>query len=164
MSQSACNDIVSESMQSTWQQLEKLTASPIESSNSNNISGKCGSACPICSNQLSDFTLPVKRKGIESFLCDVFIASSSETIDGNSIVKKLQKFPNAGIVIYGRPKSPLSPDAKFLQIAVLQLIAAELIMLNASSENPKPTFSLGITGTAPSYMLDNKWENIPLIP
>ena len=145
------------------EQLELITASPMEPYTSRYKCNPCGGACPVCINSFSNYIVPVKKSGIQSFLCEVFIKSSSENIDGNVILNKLQNFPNVGVDIYGRPKSQHAPDRKYLHSTILQLIAAELIILNCSIEQPTATMSLGITGTTPSYTLDANWENITLI-
>ena len=91
-------------------ELEKLTASPMEPENLNECANRCKNACPTCTNHMTDFALPIRKNSIKSFLCDVFIVSSSETIDGNFILKKLQTFPNVGIDVCGRKKSPQPPE------------------------------------------------------
>ena len=143
--------------------LEKITASPMEPHVYSNMFNPCRRACMICSNSLSDFILPVKKSGVQSFLCQVFIQSSSESINGNYILNKLQKFPNVGIDVCGRPKSPNAPDTRYLHSTMLQLIAAELIILNCSAEQPKATFALGIAGTMPTHTLDSNWTHVSLL-
>ena len=145
------------------EKLEKITGSPMEPSISRNIFNPCRRACMICSNSLSDFILPVNKSGIQSFLCQVFIQSASESMNGNLILNKLKNFPNVGIDIYGRPKSPNAPETRYLHSTILQLIAAELIILNCSTEQPKATFALGITGAVPTYTLDTNWSHVSLI-
>ena len=145
------------------EKLEKIAGSPIEPSVSRNAFNPCRRACMMCSNCLSDFILPVNKSGIQSFLCQVFIQSSSESINGNLILNKLKNFPNVGIDTHGRPKSPNAPETRHLHSTILQLIAAELIILNCSAEQPKATFALGITGAVPTHTLDTNWSHVSLI-
>ena len=72
-------------------------------------------------------------------------------------------FPNVGIDAHGRKKVH-NLLKKYLLTTMLQLIAAELIILNVSTEKPKGALSLGITDTTPSYVIDSKWDNVALIP
>ena len=46
---------------------------------------------------------------------------------------------------------------------MLQLIAAELIILNFSAEQPKATFALGITGAMHTCTLDSNWTHVSLL-
>ena len=87
----------------------------------------------------------------------MFIESSAETVDGHYVLNQLQKFLDVDKDICGRPKSTNAPEKKYLHSTILQLMSAELIVLNCSVENPKATFSLGITGKTPSHMIESKW-------
>lgn len=143
--------------------LEEHTSSPMESSLVESDNNLCHNACPIYSGLICDSILPAKKKEMQSFLVDAFINSNIESIGGEKIIVKLQKFPNVGIEICGRPKSPKPPEKKYLHSTILQLIASELITLNASSDHKSTTFALGITDAIPSHLIDSKWTNIKLI-
>ena len=145
--------------------LERSVSSPMESI-PNDVSGDtCIHSCPVCDGSMKHNVLPIKKKGLQDFLLDTFIVRPpSAPIDANTLLTKLNSFPNVGDKIYARKKSTKAPDNKYLQITILQMIASKLIVPNCTVENPKVTFTLGVhENRKPYYVIDSVWEGFTLI-
>ena len=84
--------------------MERLIALPIKHNCTNYLYNLYSNMYPIYSNSILELILPIKKKGIQSFLVFAFINSFSKNMNANSIIKKLQIFRNGGIDMHSRLK------------------------------------------------------------
>ena len=81
--------------------------------------------------------MPVNQEGLSQFLAEVFIDNLGCDLNPNLLVKKLTKFKDVGIVVYGRPRSKKAPAHKYVSVTILQLIASELLLLSFDVKTKK---------------------------
>lgn len=146
--------------------IESQLSSPMEPTNSA-LPSKCGNACPNYVGTTSTCVLPIRCKGMVTFLISAFILSPEPDIASKILLKKLKKFPNIGQTIYGRKRFSKPPQTKFLESTMLQLIATNLISIQISTDKPTITFRMGLTSATPPQrccLLDCAWDLIPVIP
>ena len=145
--------------------LESCVSSPMEPLSNINLDDKCGNACLCCKSSIRDMVLPVIKKGVQDFLVQTFISSNrTGPIHSKDIISSLQKFPDVGKAIYGRKKSNKPPDAKYVHMTILQLIASGMVTLCYDKSSSKATFSLGMCDSVqPMYVNDNAWNGINLM-
>ena len=68
---------------------------------------------------ISDYVMPIIRKGLSHFLADVFINNPGSALSPVLLVKKLTEYKDVGIVVYARTRSNKPPPAKFVSVTVL---------------------------------------------
>ena len=108
--------------------MENITGHPIEPPAS--IENHCGSACPhYCEEIIGNYVMPIARKGLSSFLINLFMRNDRNDKFLDYVLKKLKEYENVGRAIYNRPKSDRVPKQMFLQSTIFQLIAADILEL-----------------------------------
>ena len=117
----------------------------------------CGNACPFCCDVISDYVMPIIRKGLSQFLVDIFINNPGSALSPVLLVKKLTEYEDVGTVVYARPRSNIPPPAKFVSVTVLQLIASSLIKLEFEEDNNDAKCSLSMIAETSSYLQDDYW-------
>ena len=144
-------------------ELEKAVSDPFSNSESNHNNNKCSNACPLCLNKFSKMCLPVKKEGVQNFLATTFLSSQGNIVDIGAIQTDLRTFPDVGKEIYGR-KTVKAPESKFIQMTILQLVAAEILDVAINKENMKATFKLGVQENIhPTCLIDEYWKGVSLI-
>lgn len=146
-------------------EIECSVSSPMEPEMEVDKNNSCDTACLKCNGSISKVILPLVKKGVQDFLIHTFITSpTSGGIKANDLISKLKTYPHVGKEAYGRKKSKLAPDTKFLQMTMLQLIASELIVIVGSSEEPSATFALGMNSDrTPRCLMGSAWTMFNLI-
>ena len=139
-------------------QLENCLGNPCEPP-SESIS-KCDHSCPMCLNDTEAYIMPINRRGMCSFLADVFINNTSAPVTPDVLDDNLKKYNNVGTVVYCRPRSTKPPPAKYVTVTVLQLIASEIILLSFNKTTLECTCRLVVVDAQPVYLTDLVWSRM----
>ena len=140
------------------------SSNPFIQSNSSDIQ-LCVSMCPHCDGSMKSIVKTVSRKGIETFLSNVFIENNEGDLMPMQLSKKLYEFPNAGRLIYCRQSAIKPEKAMDASITILQLLCGNILKLKIDEGNkPKAVVTLSLTNSCPNYFNDSFWMYIRHYP
>lgn len=112
----------------------------------------CVSSCPVCLDIIDKHIMPISRQGVCTFLGDVFINNTPESLPPTVLEDKLKNYADIGTMVHCRPRSSKAHWSKYLPITVLQLAASERILLNFDASTRECSCRLVVVDAMPVYM------------
>ena len=102
------------------------------------------------------------------FIADCFIFSPKKHLTPKEMMQRLKSLPNVGKIVYGRPKSGKSPDTKYVECTIMQLIASDMVTLKfvEDEDNKHVTIvllKLNEDNMTPAYLCEKHWTDWNLI-
>jgi len=144
-------------------ELKKAVSNPYESNTSSDIDDVCLHACSLCLKTYNKSMLPVRKVGLQNFLAHTFLSSQGLIVNVNNVQTLLKNYTDVGKEVYGR-KTTRPPEAKFIQMTILQLVATGILEIQCNNKKPSAIFVLGISDNiCPRYLIDDAWNGIVLI-
>ena len=107
--------------------------------------------------------MPISRKGVCTFLADVFINNTSASLTPAVLEDKLKKYTDVGTIVYCRPRSSKTLPSKYVTLTVLQLIASGIISLSFDASTRECSCRLVVVDVMPAYLTDAVWMYMYLI-
>ena len=89
----------------------------------------CHTSCLVCLDIIDDYIMPISRKGLCTFLADVFINNTLASLIPAVLEDKLKKFTDVGTIVYYCPMINKAPPSKYVIVTVLQLIVSGICCL-----------------------------------
>ena len=142
-------------------QIECLLGNPCEPPST--CTRDCLTSCPICLDIIDEYIMPISRKGLCTFLADVFINNTSASLTPAVLEDKLKKYTDVGTIVYCRPRSSKAPPSKYVTVTVLQPISSGIISLSFDASTRECSCRLVVVDAMPAYLTDAVWMYMYLI-